>query len=95
MILFAGKSPRENKYVGKLSVGQPLVPPAPHSSEMADFRSSLPISELKENILKEIEINRVRVNHFFCWGTLEAINKIILECLAYVFECHVVSTNAG
>ena len=62
-ILFScvGKSPRDNKYVGKLNTGSAIVPPAQHASELAEFRSSLPIADLKATILKEIENNRVRI----------------------------------
>jgi hypothetical protein len=59
---YSGKSPKDNsKYNGRLNTGPPLIPPAHHGNELTEFRSSLPIAELKENIMKEIENNRVSI----------------------------------
>lgn len=57
-----GKSPKDNKYGGKLNTGPAIIPPVYHVNELTAFRSSLPIAGLKESILKEIENNRVREN---------------------------------
>ncbi|CAB4014969.1 probable ATP-dependent RNA helicase YTHDC2 isoform X1 [Paramuricea clavata] len=54
------KSPKDNsKYNGRLNTGPPIIPPAHHGNELTEFRSNLPIAELKENIMKEVENNRV------------------------------------
>ena len=59
ILFYSGKSPKDNKHNGKLNTGPPLIPPACQANELTESRNSLPIAEMKENILQEIENNRV------------------------------------
>ncbi|XP_068740703.1 3'-5' RNA helicase YTHDC2-like isoform X2 [Montipora capricornis] len=55
----SGRSSRENKVVGKLNNNTPAVPPVVKENELSSFRKSLPIHELREEILKLISENQV------------------------------------
>ena len=56
---FLGRGARENKVVGKLNNNTPAVPPPVKENELSSFRKSLPIYELREQILKLISENQV------------------------------------
>ncbi|XP_029204296.2 3'-5' RNA helicase YTHDC2-like [Acropora millepora] len=55
----SGRSSRENKVVGKLNNNMPAIPPVAKPNEFSSIRKSLPIYELREQILKLISENQV------------------------------------
>ena len=59
LFFLQGRSSRENKVVGKLNNNTPTVPPVVKENELLSFRKSLPIYELREQILKLISDNQV------------------------------------
>ena len=59
LFFLQGRSSRENKVVGKLNNNTPAVPPVVKENELLSFRKSLPIYELREQILKLISDNQV------------------------------------
>ena len=59
LFFLQGRSSRENKVVGKLNNNTPAVPPVVKENELLSFRKSLPIYELREQILKLVSDNQV------------------------------------
>ena len=59
LFFLQGRSSRENKVVGKLNNNTPAVPPVVKENELLSFRKSLPIYELREQILQLISDNQV------------------------------------
>lgn len=72
-----GRSSRENKVAGKLNNNTPAVPPAVKENELLSFRKSLPIYELREQILKLISENQVSQKfQYYCCSTLSKQNLV-------------------
>lgn len=56
----SGKSPKDNnKHNGRLNTSPPLIPSPTQNNELTESRSALPIMEMREQILKKIESNKV------------------------------------
>ena len=55
-----GRGGRESRVVGRLNNNTPAVPPVVKENDFFSFRKSLPIYELREQIMKLISENQVK-----------------------------------